>query len=164
MSKVKETTSVDCPLHEIMYYAERYFSVHRRGQEPGVFTLSVDSADLQIPGHVQARHDVKIAYEVKKATGDQPDAIALAWDPKDAVVPKFAGALHAERSESAHSILILEGEYRPPFGVVGAAFDAVLGQKIAKATAASLLRDIKSFIESNYSTARKTIFADSPKD
>jgi hypothetical protein len=163
MSKVKEATSVDCPIHEIMYYAERYFSVHRRGQEPGVFTLSVDSADLQIPGRVQARHEVKIAYEVKHAQG-QLETISLAWDPKDQIMPKFTGVLHAERSEGAQSTLTLEGQYTPPFGVVGAAFDAVLGQRIASATALSLLRDIKAFIESNYTVARKTILADSPKD
>ena len=164
MSKVKEETSVDCPRHEIMYYAERFFTVHRRGREDGVFTLSADSEDLQLPGRVQARHDVKVAFEIDKDHENQPRAITLAWDPNDKIMPKFAGVLHPERSDGAQSTLILEGQYTPPFGVVGAAFDVVLGQRVARATAASLLRDIKAFIESNYGVARKTIFADSPKD
>ncbi len=164
MTKIKQSISVDCPLHEIMYYAERYFSVHRRGQEQGVFTLTVDSAALNIPGRVQASHQVAIAYELKKANGNEADAISLAWDPKDKIIPRFAGVLHAERTEGAHSMLILEGEYTPPFGALGAAFDAVLGQRIAAATANSLLQDMKTFIEETYGVARKTTLADSPKD
>jgi len=162
-ARIKENTLVDCPLHEVMYYAERYFSVHRRGQQPGVFTLSIDSTSLKIPGHVEARHDVKVAYELKGDPG-HPDAISLAWDPQDKIMPKFAGVLHAERREAAHVMLILEGEYTPPFGIVGAAFDAVLGQRIASATAAALLQDIKTFIESTYGDARQTTLASSPKD
>jgi len=163
MSRIKESTLVDCPLHEIMYYAERYFSVHRRGQEPGVFTLSIDSANLKIPGGVQASHTVKIAHEVKKDPAGL-DVISLAWDPQDQIMPKFTGVLNAERQEAAHSMLVLEGQYTPPLGIVGAAFDAVLGQRIASATAATLLRDIKAFIESTYESARKTTLASSPKD
>ncbi|MBV8364134.1 MAG: hypothetical protein JO193_06165 [Candidatus Eremiobacteraeota bacterium] len=164
MTKIKQSVLVDCPLHEIMYYAERYFSVHRKGQEQGTFTLTVDSAALNMPGRVQASHQVNVAYEVKKAAGNEADAISLAWDPQDKMMPRFAGVLHAERSEGAHSTLILEGTYNPPFGAVGAAFDAVLGQRIASATANSLLEDIKTFIEESYGVARKTTLADSPKE
>ena len=47
---------------------------------------------------------------------------------------------------------------------VGAVFAAVLGKKIASATAAALLQDVKQFIESDYQSAETTTLASSPKE
>jgi hypothetical protein len=160
MSTMKESILVDCPMHDIIVLAERYFSAHRRGQEPGTVTLVVDLADLRIPSQVQARHNVHVAYRASRDS----DVLKIAWDPQDSMIPKFAGVLHAERSFGFHTTLTLEGRYHPPLGVLGAAFDALVGKRIASATGYALLQDIKAFIESNYKQALATTLASSPKE
>jgi hypothetical protein len=47
---------------------------------------------------------------------------------------------------------------------VGAVFDAVLGHRIAAATADAFLQDVKQFIESDYQMAASTSLASSPKE
>jgi hypothetical protein len=163
VSTLRENIDVKCPTHYLIHHAERYFTVHRRGQTPGTFSLTVDMSKVGLPGNVQARHDVRMLYKVSEGANHQ-DAIVLTWDPDDRFVPKFAGALSGERLEGGESRLTLEGQYNAPFGPVGAAFDVILGRRIAAATANALLQDMKEFIESDYQMALSTTLASSPKE
>ena len=45
---------------------------------------------------------------------------------------------------------MLNGSYEPPLGAVGAAFDAVVGHKIAENTARNLLAVIADSIEADF--------------
>jgi hypothetical protein len=163
MGKLREQVDVNCPHYYLIHHAERYFTVHRRGQSPETFSLSVDMLKVGLPAKVQARHEVRMRYAISKGPDGQ-SVIDLTWDPDDRFVPKFTGALSGERLEDGNSRLTLAGEYDAPFGPVGAAFDAILGHRIAQATAAAFLQDIKQFIESDYQIAASTSLASSPKD
>jgi hypothetical protein len=163
MSTLREEIDVKCPAHYLMHHMERYFTVHRRNQTPGTFSLTVDMSEVGLPGKVQARHDVRARYKISEA-GTGKDAIVLSWDPDDRFVPKFAGALSGEGLEGGKSRVTLVGQYNAPFGPVGAVFDAVLGRRIAAATANALLRDMQKFIESDYQMALSTELASSPKE
>ena len=163
MTTLTEHVDVKCPHHEILHHAERYFTVHRRGQTPGTFPLTVDLSSVGLPAKIQARHDVKISYAIQKGP-DGHDAIALTWDPGDRFVPQFTGLLTGDRLVDGKSRVTLSGSYTAPLGPVGAVFDAVLGKKIASATAAALLQDVKQFIESDYQSAETTTLASSPKE
>ncbi|MBV9056250.1 MAG: hypothetical protein JO078_08580 [Candidatus Eremiobacteraeota bacterium] len=163
MSELKETIKVKCPRHYVMHHAERYFSVHRRDVAPGTIALKVDLSSLKLPGATQARHDVRVQHQLV-GKGGEPDALSLSWDPEDKTVPRFAGMLESAQADAGNSILILEGAYEPPFALVGAAFDAVVGKRIASATLRSLLEDMREFIEKDFQTALATNLADSPKD
>jgi hypothetical protein len=163
MSTLREHIDVKCPRYYLIHHAERYFTVHRSGQAPGTFSLAVDMSKAGLPGNVQARHDVRMRYKVSKVTDDQP-AMELTWDPEDRFVPKFTGTLSAESLEDGGSRLTLAGTYDAPFGPVGAVFDAILGHRIAAATADAFLQDIKRFIESDYQVAASTSLAESPKE
>jgi hypothetical protein len=50
--------------------------------------------------------------------------------------------------------LDLEGDYVPPLGAAGAAFDAVLGKRIAQATVGDLLLRLKAVCEEAYAAER----------
>jgi hypothetical protein len=163
MSNLRESIDVKCPMHYLIHHAERYFSVHRRGQTPGIFSLTVDTSSLGLPGSIQARHDVRVRYQVSEE-GNRRDNIVLSWDPDDRLVPKFAGVLSAERLEGGNSRLTLSGQYDAPFGPVGAVFDAILGRRIAATTASTLMQDMNRFIESDYQMALSTTLASSPKE
>ena len=163
MSTLREHVEVKCAYHYLIHHAERYFSVHRRNQTPGTFSLAVDMSKVGFPGKIQARHDVRIRYEVRER-GENQKAIALSWDPDDRFVPTFVGELYGERRDGGMSGLTLAGSYDVPMGRLGAVFDAVLGRRIATATTVALLQDIRQFIESDYEMARATSLASSPKE
>jgi hypothetical protein len=163
MSTLREEIDVACPFHFLMHHAERYFSVHRRGQTPGTFTLAVDVAKIGLPAKVRAQHDVRIKI-AKRKSPEGADTIELNWDPDDRYVPAFAGLLAGERLQEGGSRLVLSGAYQAPLGSWGAVFDSVLGRRIAAATANELLHDIKRFVESDYAMALSTSLASSPKE
>lgn len=163
MGTLREHVDVKCPCYFLIHHAERYFTVHRRGQTPGTFSLTVDMRKAGLPGKVQARHDVRMRYKISEGAGTQR-SIDLTWDPDDRFVPRFTGALSGEILEDGESRLTLAGKYDAPFGPVGAIFDAILGHRIAVATADAFLQDIKQFIESDYQMAASTSLASSPKE
>jgi len=163
MSKLEDRIDVACPFHYLIHHALRFFTVHRRGQTPGTVTLKLDAAQVGLPAKVRASHDVRMQYE-KRKSAERGDFIALTWDPDDRYVPTFTGELYGEKVESGGSRLVLTGSYEAPMGRLGAVFDAVLGKRIAAASAQALLKDIKDFVEADYETARTTSLASSPKE
>jgi hypothetical protein len=164
MSKLTETIEVDCAPFYALHHAERYFTVHRRDVTPGTISLHVDFSKLKLPGGSQARHDVRVKHELVKESG-KPDELAISWDPDDRTVPSFHGRLRAEAAgDEGKTLFLLDGSYTPPLGVAGAAFDLVVGRRIASATISALLEELKGFVESDYRTARATNLADSPKE
>lgn len=75
---------------------------------------------------------------------------AISWEPAGGgVFPRFKGSLGVEageRGECCH--LTLEGDYDPPVGRIGDAFDVLLGRHIARVTARNLLDEITMMMES----------------
>ena len=71
------------------------------------------------------------------------------WKPKEgAPLPHFFGELILRAEpECKGSVLEISGDYVPPFGVPGHAFDLFVGQRIATATAKNVLRKIAVDIE-----------------
>lgn len=74
------------------------------------------------------------------------------WGPAGAgPYPDFVGELTVRADENYRSaVLELSGEYAPPFGGLGGAFDVVIGTKIGSSTARTLLRKIGNAIEDLY--------------
>jgi hypothetical protein len=81
---------------------------------------------------------------------DQPWTVE--WTPRGGgPYPDFEGTLTVRADEDyASSVLELQGRYEPPLGAAGAAFDAVLGSRIASATAREFLRRLGQDIEERY--------------
>jgi hypothetical protein len=81
---------------------------------------------------------------------DQPWRVQ--WVPTTGgLYPSFSGTLTVRADENYEtSILEVAGGYEPPLGAVGAAFDSVIGSRIAHATARELLRSIGSRMEEQY--------------
>jgi hypothetical protein len=162
VSNLNESIDVECAPFFALHHAERFFSVPRRDYTPGRLTLKLDLASLKLPGTVQARHDVRLTHALVQEGGQKK--LALSWDPEDQVVPRFEGTLSTAAKEAGVATLTLDGTYAPPGGIAGAAFDLVVGRKIAAATAQALLAEMKAFVESDFRTARATNLAESPKE
>lgn len=162
MSNMHESIDVECSPYYAMHHVERFFTVPRRDHTPGMLTLRLDLASLKLPGSGQARHDVRVTHSLFDEGGKKK--LSLSWDPEDQTVPQFAGILSAEAKDAGVTTLTLDGTYKPPGGVAGAAFDLVVGRKIAAASVQALLAELKAFVEADFRTARETNLAESPKE
>lgn len=77
------------------------------------------------------------------------ERLRVEWTPKEgAPYPHFTGevVLRADPDMST-TVLEISGDYVPPFGAPGRAFDLLVGQKIASATAKSVLHHMAEDIE-----------------
>jgi len=79
MGTLREEIDIICPPHYLIHHVVRYFTVHRRDQTSGTFSLTVDMSKVGLPGKVQARHDVRMRYKISKGANLQGH-IVLTWD------------------------------------------------------------------------------------
>jgi len=101
-----------------------------------------------MPGGVHLERNVDA--ELTAAAPDPLEySVNISWEPKGtALLPRFNGILRFQWDEDyGNTWLIIEGDYEPPLGDAGKAFDAVIGQRIARGTLRALLDDFRSVIE-----------------
>ena len=119
--------------------------------EPQVVRLRVPftGADGDGPG---ISKDVVVTYD--RSTDplhfDQPWGVH--WKPSGGgPFPDFDGTLTV-RADDDYTTCALElrGTYEPPLGAPGAMFDAVVGSRVASATARELLKEVGTKIEERY--------------
>ena len=146
MSALHERLSVACPYTLAKGYLDAELrDLAATGRET---TLRLHAA---FPGAEFAR-DVLVSY----AAGTDPRHFdqpwRVHWTPKGGgPYPDFDGQLTVRADYDYNAaILELEGEYRPPGGLAGAAFDLALGTRIASQTAHELLGEIAARMEAHY--------------
>jgi len=161
MTNIRERIYVRCPFGKAPAYLRSYLDelAKQSGADGSLLRLVVPVKDLGlgIPGGAQLAHDV-VAHFV--AVDDDAFGIqrtAVDWKPEGGgPFPKFAGFLTVETDEDYGSCsLLLEGEYEPPLGPVGAVFDAALGHRIATVTARELLKVLRRRLETEYLEAQR---------
>jgi hypothetical protein len=83
--------------------------------------------------------EVNVKYSTRAGAGkDRP--WSLCWEPiGGGPYPRFEGQLTIDTAECS---LVIEGEYTPPLGAAGQAFDLVVGALIASITAREFLRSV----------------------
>jgi hypothetical protein len=143
-ARLLEVVYVRCPYDT----AQRYLAADMREntERARTMTLRVPLADLNLSKNVV----VTFAVGTDPMHMDQPWRVH--WTPETGgPYPDFHGELTVRADEDWNtSILELKGEYVPPGGSLGRAFDRVLGKRIASATAQSLLTAIGQGFESRY--------------
>jgi hypothetical protein len=145
-SQLNERYVVQCPYHLAQRYLDYFLREPARTRKPDVVTLRVPMAISELTKNV----------EVTFALGSDPMHFdhpwRLHWTPEGGgPYPDFDGELTVRADEDYTSaILELVGEYRPPGGAIGRAFDRVAGQRIASATAQALLREIGDGMVAEY--------------
>lgn len=94
-----------------------------------------------------------IARDVNLTLGDvdrKPPVIRIrvSWVVPDSnAFPEFHGLFDIQAMTDGKAAIALLGYYHPPFGAIGAVFDAVAGRWIAMATISQLLGEITKSIE-----------------
>lgn len=153
MSHISERTTVHCGVNQAARHLTRYFAA--RGNSDGDIARVHLRAEVPIPGlrgGVRLERTAIASLIPRHALGAMLPAYAVTWVPESAgPYPRFAGTLSVASSEDYDSFdLVLDGDYEPPLGAVGVAFDAVVGHRIAESTARNLLATIADSIEADF--------------
>ncbi len=155
MSTLSERTLVHCSVNQAARHLARYFKA--RGNSDGDVARLNLRAEVPVPGKKDAVKLERIAIATlvpRHAPGEIMPHYAVTWAPESSgPYPTFTGDLAIESGDDYHTFyLVLKGSYEPPLGAVGAAFDAVLGHRIAETTARNLLATIADSIEADFLT------------
>ncbi len=148
MNHLNVSTPIAHSQRDALARLESYFEKHAPDGEMR-FSLR---APVEVPGlgiRVTLQRDVvgRVAE-----LGDKHRAYTLSWRPAGAgPFPLFKGALVIDEDEATpeRSVLTLDGRYEPPLNVAGYVFDAVLGTKIAHASATDLVARISEALHAN---------------
>jgi hypothetical protein len=143
MSQISERRVVACPYHLAQRYLAEMVGSKVASPAPLALTLALPGAELV--------KEVTVTYgaAIDPMHFDQPWTVH--WKPNAGPYPEFDGELTVRADETySSSLLELQGSYRPPGGIAGAAFDAAVGNRIASATAQALLDRLGREMESRY--------------
>jgi hypothetical protein len=156
MTLLRESILIASPPSEALSGLERYIE----GKQ-NVLTLTVPLSTLGLPSELGISRNVRVSFASKRqdalAAGRENEGMSLEWEAEDGgVYPTFDGVLIL-RPHSGETELELHGEYTPPLGGIGAAFDAVAGNKIAQATVRILLENLKISLEEEFATFKETV-------
>jgi len=119
----------------------------------GGVRLPFRAIGLPFPGAF--RRTVKLHFQLQPdrvETGRSHDELAFDWGARSFWLPNFSGVLRF-RIDALKTRLIVAGTYQPPFGLLGAGFDRVMGRRLALATAGDLLDRIASALETRAAEA-----------
>ena len=159
MTTLSERTLVHCSVNQAAKHLARYFKA--RGNSDGdVARLSL-RAEVPVPG---AKGTVKLERTAiatlipRHAPGEMMPHYAVTWAPEQpGPYPTFNGDLAIESGDDYDAFyLVLNGDYQPPLGALGAAFDSVVGHRIAESTAQNLLATIADSIEADFLSVEQT--------
>jgi hypothetical protein len=158
MTLLHDAILVHCPLSQAPLQIDRFFRDNaRQVGEAGARTVRLPlRATLGVPGlrtALSLTRDVAATIsQAAREPGEMDQRMVVEWRPADGgPFPRFHGALRIEGDEDYSLFrLVLDGAYEPPLGVAGQLFDAILGRRIAAATATDLLAHMRKFIEQSY--------------
>jgi hypothetical protein len=153
MSTLSERTLVHCSVNQAARHLARYFQA--RGNSDGEVARLSLRAEVPVPGSKGGMRLERTAIATltpRHAAGDMLPHYAVTWASEVAgPYPTFSGDLAIESGDDYNSFyLALNGTYEPPLGPLGAAFDAVVGHRIAVTSARNLLAMIADSIEADF--------------
>lgn len=97
---------------------------------------------------LKASRDVEARFAAAEDRLRFDELWSINWHPYgDGPFPDFEGTIAVRSREDGSCELELDGSYEPPLGHFGKLFDAVLGARIASATAREFLADLATQIE-----------------
>jgi len=151
MTQLNERAFVQAPYGQAPRLLKSYLeSLGWHAGHPATLPLRLTAQDLGVPSDITLERDVTAKFETVEDPRHLTKPLHVTWSPtKGGPYPTFSGSLTISEDEDyGNCILTLSGAYEPPLGVVGKGFDAVIGRRIAIATARRLLEQIRNYLES----------------
>lgn len=138
---LREERTVRCPFSIAEEYVGEYLRRAEHGGAEGV--LHVGALGRRVRLNFGRRSD-------PQERGRRHDELVLHWTSGSPLLPDFNGTI-AFRIAAPDTRVIVEGAYRPPFGLAGRAFDALAGRRIARAT----IRDLVDHLAADAETRER---------
>lgn len=156
MTRIHESIVTASPPSVALRGLERYIA-----NKQNVLSLAVPLSSLGLPTELGITQGVRVTFSSERrsplSTSRGYEGIAFEWEPEGGgPFPSFNGTLIL-RPHSGQTELELKGSYTPPLGEIGAAFDAVVGNKIARTTIRILLENLKAALEEEFATFKEAI-------
>jgi len=153
VSKLFERVYVDVPPAQAARRVVDY--LRERGNSDGDTARLPLRLALSLPGRdtpVAFEKNVIATFAPVSQTSDMGSHYRVAWTPEGGgPFPLFGGTLSIGGDEDyQHFSLSLAGDYEPPLGIAGDAFDALAGRFIARATSRDLLGRMRDGIEAAF--------------
>jgi len=117
--------------------------------------LGSDKIDLEVPfetlgfpaiGKLSRRAKITLGASTQRSDG--ATLVPIQWrDANSQNFPEFKGCIEIQPMARNESQLAIIGQYHPPFGALGAAFDAAIGRRIAEVGVEQLLERLRTELE-----------------
>ncbi len=147
MSDISERLVVHCPDNQASRHLADFIAEHAAGDGTIRIPLRLPIGVFADRRSLIERRVIATLYPLQSIADAHP-TYSVTWSPRTGLLPSFAGALAVEKHARDDCFgLVVSGHYEPPFGAVGAIFDAALGRRIAHASARDLLRSIADYVE-----------------
>ena len=147
MTHISVLENVKCPFSGTIDLIER---LHRSGSEHIVGPF----AGLRTPV-VCELHEVRDFTDQTRIH----EALTLHWKARARIpVPEMSGLITV-RPNGPLTQVRMEGQYQPPFGVLGRLFDVLAGRHIAQRTIRLFLTELRIFIEAEWEKERASYAA-----
>jgi hypothetical protein len=153
MSHLEERVSVACPSAQAGLRIRNFFANHAdAGAEAATLTLRLDINLPPLMTPFTLQRSVLATIAPNHLTGDMTPRYRVQWAPEvPGPFPLFSGELLVGGESDYDTFsLRLSGDYTPPLGFFGKAFDLALGNRVAQATASDLLCQVRDLIERDY--------------
>ena len=146
MTHIAEGTAIESPPERSRAIAVDYLEQLERANHGR--TILRLTAGVR-PGGLRLEHDVEVELTPVRPEPPLEYRVNISWKPTgQALLPSFSGTLRFQWDENyGNTWLVIEGDYEPPLGAAGKAFDAIAGQHIARGTLRALLDDFRSVVE-----------------
>jgi len=144
---------VDCPFSFTVAEADVIFALLENPSDG----VRLPYRELGLPLGGALTHHSAVAYRRRRdrtEPGRVHDEIAFDWDAQSRWLPDFHGVLRF-RIESLKTRIILNGEYQPPLGRMGVAFDRLIGHHLALATSRDILNRLAQALETRWASEKQ---------
>jgi hypothetical protein len=143
MSSIDEKVLVHAPLASAARFLERYMAAH---------AAPAGNAALVTLRAGELEKGAVVSLVAARRPGDMTPRYAIHWESEQpGPYPVFDGELTVAGDEDYNAFwLVVDGTYKPPGGLVGQVFDALVGHRIAETVTRGLGNAVRSEIETMF--------------
>ena len=138
-SIVRAERIADCPFSIAAEYAADFLK--QDAGRPGGFTAHLGFLRRLV------KLSFGVHYDVDDGARGRND-LHFAWSARSRWLPNLTGVLEFGVASYKETLVVLAGTYEPPLGLLGRIFDALLGHRLAAATANDFVERVARSLES----------------
>ncbi len=141
MPKISAHAVVGSPPATTKRLLQEYVAQHGRSDGTVSFSLRVPLL-ASLTDDLSLAHDVLVRFWQGRTEDHLGDVLLVEWTPSgEGPYPTFSGVVNIVAEADARTARIeIDGTYDPPGGMLGRAFDAVLGHRLAQISVGDLVQ------------------------